>query len=436
MSTASIRTRIFGNLIGTNATGTLPVANGTGIFVSGVSGTIIGGSTVAARNVVSGNTASGILLSSETGTLIRGNYIGVRADGGAAIPNGGDGVRLTAGATGNSIGSAQSGGGNLISGNTGNGISLSATTVNGNEILGNRIGTDDLSTTSIPNGLHGISISDASANIIGGVAPAARNVISGNLQNGVSISGAAATGNLIASNFIGTNGSGMSAIANAFNGVAIDNASGNTIGTPDAGNVISGNSQNGIAILGASSANQIYANKIGVNALSTSGVANLQDGIRIEGAASTAIGGVGLARNVIGGNFLNGIGIYSSTAGAAASGTQIIGNTIGFRSPPNTVGNGLSGIHLGFATNTIIGGDTQDATNLISQNGRNGVTVLSGTGNHINGNNSIANNSILGIDLGNGGVTANDVRGRRCRARTTCRTSRSSPVLWVASPAR
>ena len=132
VSTASIRTRILGNLIGTNATGTLPVANGTGIFVSGVSGTIIGGSTVAARNVVSGNTASGILLSSETGTLIRGNYIGVRADGGAAIPNGGDGVRLTAGATGNSIGSAQSGGGNLISGNTGNGISLSATTVNGN----------------------------------------------------------------------------------------------------------------------------------------------------------------------------------------------------------------------------------------------------------------------------------------------------------------
>ena len=269
VSTASIRTRIFGNLIGTNATGTLPVANGTGIFVSGVSGTIIGGSTVAARNVVSGNTASGILLSSETGTLIRGNYIGVRADGGAAIPNGGDGVRLTAGATGNSIGSAQSGGGNLISGNTGNGISLSATTVNGNEILGNRIGTDDLSTTSIPNGLHGISISDASANIIGGVAPAARNVISGNLQNGVSISGAAATGNLIASNFIGTNGSGMSAIANAFNGVAIDNASGNTIGTPDAGNVISGNAQNGIAILGASSsANKIYSNRIGVNALS------------------------------------------------------------------------------------------------------------------------------------------------------------------------
>ena len=116
----------------------------------------------------------------------------------------------------------------------------------------------------------------------------------------------------------------------------------------------------------------------------------------------------GLARNIIGGNGQNGIGIYGSTTGAAASGTQIVGNTIGFRSPPNTVGNGLSGIHLGFATNTIIGGDTQDATNLISQNGRNGVTVLSGTGNLINGNNSIADNAILGIDLGNDGVTAND----------------------------
>ena len=113
--------------------------------------------------------------------------------------------------------------------------------------------------------------------------------------------------------------------------------------------------------------------------------ANLLDGIRIDGAASTVIGGVGLARNTIGGNGQNGIGIYASATGVAAPGTQIIGNTIGFRSPPNTVGNGLSGIHLGSATNTVIGGATQDATNLISWNGRNGVTVLAGTGNQING---------------------------------------------------
>ena len=239
--------------------------------------------------------------------------------------------------------------------------------------------------------------------------PAARNVISGNLQNGVSISGAAATGNVDRQQFHRHQRQRHERDRQHLHGVVIDNASGNTIGTPDAGNVISGNGQNGIAILGASSAaNQIYANKIGVNVLSTAAVGNLQDGIRIEGAASTVIGGVGLARNIIGGNAQNGIGIYGSTAGAAASGTQIIGNTIGFRSPPNTVGNGLSGIHLGFATNTIIGGNTQDATNLISQNGRNGVTVLSGTGNPINGTNSIANNAILGIDLGNDGVTAND----------------------------
>ena len=88
-------------------------------------------------------------------------------------------------------------------------------------------------------------------------------------------------------------------------------------------------------------------------------LANHQDGIRIDGAASTVIGGVdGLARNVIGGNGQHGIGIYSSATGAARLGTQIVGNTIGFRSPPNTVGNGLSGIHLGSATNTIIGGET------------------------------------------------------------------------------
>ena len=279
----------------------------------------------------------------------------------------------------------------------------------GNVIAGNYIGVDALATTARGNGAHGVQIDGTAGNTVGGVEPAARNVISGNAGSGVAIAGAAATGNLVASNFIGTNGTGMSAISNNAHGVLINNASGNTIGTPDAGNVISGNVQNGIAILGASSsANQIYANRIGVNALSTAAMGNLQDGIRVEGAASTVIGGVGLARNVIGGNAQNGIGIYSSTTGQAAPGTQIVGNTIGFRSPPNTVGNGLSGIHLGFSTNAIIGGDTQDATNLISWNGRNGVTVLFGSGNQINGHNSIADNSILGIDLGNNGVTGND----------------------------
>ena len=278
----------------------------------------------------------------------------------------------------------------------------------GNVIDGNYIGVDALATTARGNGAHGVQIDGTAGNTVGGVEPAARNVISGNAEWCGDFR-AAATGNLVASNFIGTNGSGMSAIANSVNGVVINNASGNTIGTPDAGNVISGNVQNGIAILG------------GV----VFGQPDLREQDRRERPVDRGDG------EPSGRHPHRGCGVHGyrwRRAGAqrhrrqrperhrhlqqhgrsGGPGTQIVGNTIGFRSPPNTVGNGLSGIHLGFATNTIIGGDTQDATNLISQNGRNGVTVLSGTGNQINGNNSIANNAILGIDLGNNGVTAND----------------------------
>ena len=81
--------------------------------------------------------------------------------------------------------------------------------------------------------------------------PAARNVISGNLQNGVDFR-RRGDGQLVASNFIGTNGSGMSAIAEQRSGVVIDSVRQHHRHA-DAGNVISGNGQNGIAVLGASS---------------------------------------------------------------------------------------------------------------------------------------------------------------------------------------
>ena len=94
-----------------------------------------------------------------------------------------------------------------------------------------------------------MNITDGSANVIGG-GGSARNVISGNLQSGVAISGATATGNQVLGNLIGTNGSGMSGIANGNHGVVINNAPGNIIGAVEAGNVISGNAQNGVFVFG------------------------------------------------------------------------------------------------------------------------------------------------------------------------------------------
>ena len=83
-----------------------------------------------------------------------------------------------------------------------------------------------------------------------GLTAAQRNVISGNAIDGVAITGAGSVGNLIQGNYIGTNAAGTAAIPNQFHGVAISNATGNVVGGPQAGagNVLSGNSSNGVGI--------------------------------------------------------------------------------------------------------------------------------------------------------------------------------------------
>ena len=128
---------IQGNLIGLNAAGAQALGNGTdGIRLNAVSDTIIGGTTAAARNVISGNTTGIQLQTGATGTLIQGNRIGTNAAGTVAVPNGA-GINVSS-ASGNTIGGTVAGAGNQISGNTGNGIWINA--ADNNVVQGNRIG--------------------------------------------------------------------------------------------------------------------------------------------------------------------------------------------------------------------------------------------------------------------------------------------------------
>ena len=251
--------------------------------------------TAAARNLISGNGGTGIKVetAAATANLIQGNYIGVNGSGFGAIGNGDSGIAFENGPSGNTIGGLSStGGGNVISGNDEAGIMFVGANVTGNTIIGNRIGTDSLGTTSIPNGGDGIHIASGSGNVIGGTVAGTGNLISGNAQNGVSISAAAAVNNTVLNNLIGTNNSGMSAIGNGANGVVITDAGANTIGVANGGNVISGNGQNGIAVFGvAAIGNQIHANRIGANFQATGPIGNQQDGIRVDSAVTTIIGG-------------------------------------------------------------------------------------------------------------------------------------------------
>ncbi len=75
----------------------------------------------------------------------------------------------------------------VINGFGGSGIEL---TTNGNNVVeGNYIGTNASGTSSVPNGAYGIDLASGSADTIGGAAAGAGNVISGNTQGGIRVTG-------------------------------------------------------------------------------------------------------------------------------------------------------------------------------------------------------------------------------------------------------
>ncbi len=90
--------QVQGNFIGTDATGTRANSNSLGILISLAQNNIIGGVTVGARNVISGNFGEGIVVNGDQsaslvaeaadGNVIQANYIGVDVSGTAALGNG------------------------------------------------------------------------------------------------------------------------------------------------------------------------------------------------------------------------------------------------------------------------------------------------------------------------------------------------------------
>jgi parallel beta-helix repeat protein len=201
------RVSVQGNFVGTDVTGTMPLGNHSyGIQAGGGSSeAVIGGTSPAARNVISGNFSDAVNLGSGGGAghAVLGNFIGTNASGSAAIPNGGYGVHVSA-TPGMTIGGGAAGAGNLISGNTSGGIYLAGFLTFDNVVQGNRIGTDAAGTVALPNGADGIRIEGSDGNTIGGPSPGEGNVAAFHPSDGVSVSNA--TGNTIRGNSLFENG--------------------------------------------------------------------------------------------------------------------------------------------------------------------------------------------------------------------------------------
>src|SRR5581483_11354959 len=206
---------VEGNYIGTDATGTARRPNGAGVAIDGGAGSNpIGGTTAAARNLISGN-GGGVSIdgSGTNGNVVEGNYIGTDATGAGHLGNGA-GVSIGDGASGNRIGGTTAAARNVVSGNQNLGIGVAGTR---NVVEGNYIGVDVTGAHVLFN-YYGVSVGGTD-NTIGGTAPGAGDVISGSIDKGVDIF--VATGVVVAGNRIGTDASGTFQLGNAADGIAI-----------------------------------------------------------------------------------------------------------------------------------------------------------------------------------------------------------------------
>lgn len=180
---------IQGNYIGTDYTGTKAVPNNVGITLDGdQAGSIIGGTTEAARNIISGNTLAGI-ISGSNGLSIKGNYVGLDVTGSKPLSNV---VGILAGDNNLTIG-GDSAGRNVVSGNTVFNISVQglqfATT--GSVISGNYVGTDaegEIKSDVTNAQGEGIRVSgNISDVVVGGAGNGSGNLVAGNRGVGIAV---------------------------------------------------------------------------------------------------------------------------------------------------------------------------------------------------------------------------------------------------------
>lgn len=206
---------IEGNRLGTNPIGNSDLGNGCGITIAGSTGSsIIGGSTNAARNVISGNNVSGVSLSGASGLSVVNNIIGMSIDLSAGIGNDNNGIHTFA--NGTTIGGAA---GNTIGTSGNNGIDVEGQNV---QITRNTVGV----TTSLTGG--------------------------NTSKTGIFLGSTNAT--------VGTSGAGNTVTFSGLDGVRVENGTGNAIRF----NSIHGNTGLGINLLKSGSSNDgLTANDAG-----------------------------------------------------------------------------------------------------------------------------------------------------------------------------
>ncbi len=411
-----------------------------GVYISGGSGSTIGGSNPEDRNMVSSNGSDGIEITNEsTSNLVIGNVIEGNTVDGVLIGTLSDNNQVV---------------GNTIEFNLVDGVLISTASDN-NQVVGNtiRISIND-----------GVLVNNSVGNTIGGATSDLRNAIYANGSNGVEIHGffGGSHDNVVQGNYIGIDQNGNLRFnspevtifgepfpafsnlttSNLAAGVFLNGANANTIGGTalGAGNTISNNGSYGVEIFGTSATdNIVLGNKIGTDptgmmssrsGLSGTSYGNTLDGVFINLAVGNLIGTDGTTpptlatANVIANNLRDGISITGSgppTSTPPPLPNLIAGNLIGTNSNGDqSLGNLRNGIFIDSADYTRIGdpnlkfptGGAMTPSNVISGNVAAGIEIDSASGIQVTGNfigttlngEGRLGNSVAGVFLNNAGV--------------------------------
>lgn len=204
---------------------------------------------------------AGLRIAAGSNNLVTQSWFGLNMPYGlAAAPNS---VGISYEANGNNVLSGTLGfSGNVISGNTRYGIETSSFS-SGLNIFGSLVGTDPAGEIAVPNDSLGIFLRGLNQRIGSVSIPLSGNLISGNISNGIQMSGFphdTPSGHVIEGNIIGLNRTADAEIPNQV-GIYVQRGQGFTIQN----NVIAGNSWYGINVASEPKDILITNNRIGVN---------------------------------------------------------------------------------------------------------------------------------------------------------------------------
>jgi hypothetical protein len=410
-----------GSWFGVGLDGTTLDANVNGVTLVNASNAVIGGSTVADRNVFSSNSGVGIAIAGNAdGQAIRGNYFGALPSGNPSSSPGGTGIDITGASSGHTIGGDATTAGqcdgqcNLFVGFSDNGIHTldvggapSSFTISGNFIGLGLNGTSNQGNGTGVNKGSGIDLEGASNVTIGGAANTKRNYIAGNTDGGIKAT-LVSTLN-VTNNYIGLNAAGTASIANTY---ASPTGSGGLTDLAGTGGTIADNrfGGNGVFITGTMT---FQGNVIGVGPSGQDlGIASSEPGLTLAGNGNN-VGDVGGTDS----GDANTIGNVKTASNPAVLLTQgssnntIQGNFIGTTSTGTPEPNAGKGIFLGgnnlYGGNTI-GGSSGATENVISNSGGDAIAMVPSGGptqvlRNVGKNNGSGANDVF-FDLGGDGL--------------------------------